>query len=119
MPSANLPGYDLTGRDHLDRRIDSLVACALHRRTLRLSCRQCPHIRLLDSVPIWSLFDARGWGGLIADVPKRFYCARCWDERRCKVSHPKLVITQDATAPPQFPYPDERRWKRLVSRYRS
>jgi hypothetical protein len=107
--------------DHTNRRIDSLVMCALHRRTLRLSCRSCPHVRLLDAVPVWFLFERKGWSGFIQEVPARFYCAACLRDAARKVTRPRLVITNDAAPPPtrEWPYPDERVWKRLVSRYRS
>lgn len=106
-------------RDHVGRRIDTLMQCALHRRTLRLSCRACPHVRLLDAVPVWYLFERKGWCGFLSEVPRRFYCSRCWLERSRKASAPRLEITCDPFAGAQFPYPSEREWKRFVSRYRS
>jgi len=106
-------------RDHLGRKLDTLVHCALHRRTLRLSCRRCPHVRLLDAVPVWHLFERKGWSGLMADVPGRFFCSRCMTERLRKVRSPRVQVTEDRPGKEQFPYPDERTWKRLISRYRS
>lgn len=106
-------------RDHLGRRLDTLMLCALHRRSLRLSCKRCPHVRVLDAVPIWYLFDRRGWAGFIREVPRRFYCEQCWLDHRRKSANPRLEITTEVPVPPQYPYPDERTWKRLVSRYRS
>ena len=106
-------------RDHLGRKLDTLVHCALHRRTLKLSCLHCPHVRLLDAVPVWYLFDRKGWSGLMWDVPKRFFCSRCMTERLRKVRGPRVQVTDERPGKEQFPYPDERTWKRLISRYRS
>jgi hypothetical protein len=106
-------------RDHLGRRITTLMECALHRRSIRLSCRACPHVRVLDAVPLWYLFDRKGWSGFLREVPRRFYCARCWEDRQRRSPGPQLEITTEVALPPQFSYPDRRTWKRLVSRYRS
>ena len=106
-------------RDHVGRRIDTLMQCALNRRTLHLSCRSCPHVRQFDAVAIWWLFEKKGWCGFIREVPKRFYCGRCWYKHCRKTRGPRLTITTDAPEEGPYPYPSEREWKRFVSRYRS
>ena len=106
-------------RDHLGRKLDTLIHCALNRRTLKLSCRNCPHVGLLDAVPVFFLFERKGWSGLMWDVPKRFYCSRCLTERLRKVRAPRVQVTTEQPGKSQFPYPDERTWKKLLSRYRS
>lgn len=107
-------------RDHIGRRLDSLVQCALHQRTIRLACRECPNVRLLDAMPLWYLFERRGWSGVLNDVPRRFYCQCCWQGRCRRVTRPDLIVCRDRPDNgKQFDYPDERTWKRLVSRYRS
>jgi len=106
-------------RTHTGQRIDTLMQCALFRRTLRISCRKCPHVRLWDSVPIWWLFEKKGWCGFMREVPRRLYCSHCWTERYDRVKAPRITITNDPPGKTPFRYPDEREWKRFVSRYRS
>lgn len=106
-------------RDRLGRKLDTLMHCALHRRTLRLSCRSCPHVRLRAAVLVWFLFERKGWSGLMWDVPKRFFCGRCMTERLRMVRSPRVQVTEERPGTEQFPYPDDRTWKRLISRYRS
>ena len=106
-------------RDHIGRKLDTLVQCALHRRAVRLTCKRCSHSQLFDAVPLWWMFDRRGWSGVFPEVRRQFYCGPCWEKDRRKV-RPAILVTDEP--PPQtgrYPYPDERTWKRLVSRYRS
>jgi hypothetical protein len=110
---------DRAAFDHLDRPLSTLTQCALHRRTVCLSCRACPHERLLDAIPLWWMFDRRGWSLELREVPRKFYCGPCWSQRCKKVSRPRLELTNRAFEGEQFVYPDERAWRRLVSRYRS
>ena len=53
------------------------------------------------------------------DVPKRFYRSRCVTELLRKVRSPSVVVTADEPEKGLFPYPDDRTWKRMLSRYRS
>jgi len=106
-------------RDHIGHRIDSLLLCALHRRTLKLSCRACPHVRLWDAVPIWWLFEKKGWSGIVREIPRRFYCGICWHQQHRKTTAPRIQIVGEAPGETPYPYPSEREWKRVVSRYRS
>ncbi len=36
--------------DHIGRRLRTLEECALHKRTLRLTCPKCGHVRVLDAL---------------------------------------------------------------------
>lgn len=57
---------------------------------------------------------------MLYDMPQRFYCSVCRRERGQKVRGPHVAVTEEQPDKgKQFPYPDERTWKRLVSRYRS
>lgn len=105
-------------RDHLNRKLRTLMHCALYRTTLKLSCRRCPHSVSWDAVPIWWHFHRKGIDDRIPDVLRRFYCLKCWRERRV-VSRPRLEFTKDMPGGCYMPYPDEREWKRIISRYRS
>jgi hypothetical protein len=104
--------------DHVGRRLKTLQECALYKRTLRLTCPRCRHVRILDAVPLWWLFQRRGWDDAVSDAPKRLCCSRC-KERSGMVVRPRLSVGRDPPTGEQLPYPDEATWKRLVSRFRS
>lgn len=104
---------------HTNAKLSTLMHCALYRRTVQLSCRDCPHVARIDAVPLWWLFERRNWDDRLSAVPPHFYCSKCWHRRYRKTSRPRLTLTNDPPEPSSWAYPDERTWKRLVSRYRS
>ncbi|WP_454882624.1 hypothetical protein [Sphingomonas oryzagri] len=107
-------------RDHLNRKLRTITHCALYRKTLKLVCanEDCGHVRLLDAVPLWWLFNSQGWDDRLPGAVRHFYCSRCWKGRRW-VLRPRYLVTADTPTGEQFTYPPESEWKRLVSRYRS
>jgi hypothetical protein len=81
-------------RDHLNRKLRTLMHCALYRATLRLSCRNCPHSVSWEAVRVWWHFHRKGIDDRIPEVLQRFYCTKCWSDRQM-VSRPQLQITRD------------------------
>ena len=109
------PGDD---RTHIGARLRCLQHCALHRRTIRLTCRRCGRERRLDAAALWWLFERKGWNDALPQAIGRLYCQAC-----AQAGHPRsrfrFEITRETPDADQPPYPDEREWKRIVSRYRS
>ena len=105
-------------RTHVGQRLGCLEHCALHRRTIKLTCPACGHVRRLDAVALWWLYERRGWSDALPGAYARLYCAACRANGGRKV-RPRTEITREPPDAEQGPYPDERTWKRLVSRYRS
>lgn len=110
-------GHDDPLFDHIGRRLRTLEECALHKRTLRLTCPACDHVRVLDAVALWWLFQRRGWDGTLGLVGRKLCCSVC--QAAGQVRRPRLAIGRDAPTGAPLPYPDAATWKRLVSRYRS
>ena len=108
-------GDDLT---HVGQRLTCLQHCALHRRTIKLTCPSCGHVRRLDAVALWWLFTKHGWNDRLPSAYGRLYCDACLVTRGRKF-RPAAEITREKPDAVQPPYPEERDWKRLVSRYRS
>ncbi|WP_174291056.1 hypothetical protein [Sphingomonas bacterium] len=104
-------------RDHIGRALRTIEQCALHRRSLRLTCQRCRLVRVLDAIPVWWLFQQRGWPHDLSGAARRFACSACRETGHR--SEPTIEVGRDRPEGPQPPYPDEREWKRLVSRYRS
>ena len=105
-------------RDHLNRKLRTLLHCALYRTTLRITCRRCSHAVLWEAVRVWWHFERKGIDDRLPEAEKRFYCGKCWREKHT-VSRPRIVITRDMPRDCYLPYPDDRTWKRVISRYRS
>jgi hypothetical protein len=104
--------------DHVGRRLKTLEQCALHKRTLRLTCPKCSNVRVLDAVSLWWLFNRSGWEDTLVAVRLRLCCAAC-REREGSVVRPHLIVGREAPTGDPIPYPDASAWKKLVSRYRS
>lgn len=104
--------------DHVGRRLRTLEQCALHKRTLRLTCPRCRHVRILDAVPLWWHFQRRGWDDALPAVRQRLHCASCAGRDAASI-RPRLTVGRDPPTGAQLPYPDAATWKKLVSRYRS
>lgn len=103
--------------DHVGRRLRTLEQCALYKQTLRLTCPRCRHVRVLDAVALWWLFQRRGWDDELSATAQRLRCSLC--EEQGHVTRPRIVVGRDAPTGEQPAYPDAATWKRLVSRYRS
>jgi hypothetical protein len=102
-------------RDHVGRRYHTLQHAALHRRTIRMICRNCGRVVRWQAVGLWWLFRSKRWDDRISEVPRRVRCSIC-----PKGSGPILVdVTDEKAEPDRLPYPDEREWKRITSRYRA
>jgi hypothetical protein len=103
--------------DHVGRRLNTLEQCALHKRTLRLACPRCGHVRVLDAVCLWWMFNRRGWDDDLKVAATRLRCTGCRDPG--KSIRPRITVGREPPTGEPLPYPDEATWKRLVSRYRS
>jgi hypothetical protein len=108
-------GNELT---HVGQRLRSLEHCALHRRTITVTCPSCTRVRRLDAVALWWWFEQRGWNDDLPRAYRRLYCEACLVHHG-RVFRPWAEITRDQPDPDQPPYPTEREWKRIVARYRS
>lgn len=104
-------------RTHTEARLGCLEHCALHRRTIVMTCPRCRSVRRFDAVALWWLFRRRGWNDGVPEARRRFHCAAC--RRSGRTSRPALEITREPPDADQPPYPDRATWNRLVSRYRS
>lgn len=105
------------GQDHVGRRLRTLEQCALHKRTLRLSCPSCGHERIMDAVCLWWMFSRRRWDDDLRAVANRLSCSGC--KGRGTRVRPRMTIGRDPPTGEPLPYPDQATWKRLVSRHRS
>lgn len=104
-------------RDGLKRATCLFEAAAWH-RAVKVRCG-CGHFAVFDPHGLWWFFHRKGWSEDLRDVRGKMWCRACRKSIGQKVrprhidlltEYPKGMIT--------LPLPDEREWKRLVSRYR-
>jgi type II secretory ATPase GspE/PulE/Tfp pilus assembly ATPase PilB-like protein len=103
--------------DHINRKLRCLLHCALHQRTIRLTCPRCKRERRFDAVALWWLFERRHEDDAFPAVLRRFYCSVC-KAGGAKV-RPRYEITTEPPDADQPPYPSQSEWKRQINRYRS
>lgn len=99
-----------------DRPLNSLQLHALHHWNIRLTCR-CGRCQIFDGAALWWLFERRRWPDQMSEVPRRFWCKLCSAAGE-KVRQARWERTRERPTE-NLPLPDEREWKRLVSRYRT
>lgn len=102
-------------QDWHDARLTHLQFLALYRWNVRVSCT-CGRTAVFHGGALWWLFERNGWSDRLQDAPKRFTCEICRSGGRRGL--PRLQKTRDEATRP-LKMPDEREWKRLVSRYRA
>jgi hypothetical protein len=108
----------LPGREQ-HRGYTHITDCALFHRNLQLTCTRCAHVRVLSGHALWWLFERKGWGDRLIEIGRRFRCTACWERDRTVSRRPRVAVVEDHPSGPQPAMPDEREWKRLVSRQRS
>lgn len=105
------------GQDHAGRAFRTLEHCALLRKTVRLTCRRCGHVSLFDAVQLWWRFYGRGWDDRLTEVPAHMACSGC--PKAAQPLQIVIAVTDERPEQRNMPYPSEREWKRVVSRFRS
>ncbi|SNT20889.1 hypothetical protein SAMN06295912_1598 [Sphingomonas laterariae] len=106
-------------RDHLDRKLTCLQHAALYHFNIRVVCPSCRRVRIFQGHQLWWLFERRRWNDRLEEVPRRLSCSRCWVADHRKVRPIRVSLVKDLPTGDELPWPDERAWKRVVSRYRS
>lgn len=61
---------------------------------------------------LWWLFECKRWDDALGLVARRLKCKQCGERGR-------LTLDKRDKATVDLPWPDEREWKRAVSRFRS
>lgn len=55
--------------DHLNRKLRNIEHCALHRRTIEVTCLRCNRVKRFDAVALWWLFEKRHWDDGLKQIP--------------------------------------------------
>jgi hypothetical protein len=79
---------------------------------LKLTCRSCGRVEVLNRFAVWGLFQRKGWREWLRDVSARFRCGRCGRKS------PVLDLVYDEPTSTELPMPSESDWKRELRRRR-
>ena len=100
------------------RRPTCILEAALWHYAVQPVCR-CGHKSPFNAHGLWNHFDKHNWSDDFADARLRFWCRVCGARTRRKVRPVTVGVVKMSDADVQLPLPDEREWKRVLSRYRS
>lgn len=103
-------------RDGLMEPTCILEAATLH-KTVMPVCR-CSHSARFEPHGLWWHFERRRWDDGLVAARSRFWCRVCSSAQHRKVRPDRLELADWAAGDFELPWPDERIWKRAVSRLR-
>ena len=92
-------------------RLDCLSDLVRHKANLRVTCRTCSKVGIIDAARFNRYCLLRCWNTQLASLAVRFVCRQCG----ARASH--LKATPEKAGPDGFPK-DERGWKMLFRRLR-
>lgn len=93
-----------------------LEAATFHRSIL-VAC-SCGHSGRFEAHGLWWHFERRGWDDALSAASRRFWCRKCASHLRRKVRPEKVETVPWSEGDFELPWPDERTWKKAVSRLR-
>ncbi|MFC7537847.1 hypothetical protein ACFQPG_10790 [Sphingomonas sp. GCM10030256] len=92
-------------------RLDGLSDLVKHKANLRVTCRTCDKVSVVDAQRFNRYCLLRCWNTQIEALGQRLVCSRCGARA------PHLKATRERPGPDPFPK-DERAWKLLFRRLR-
>lgn len=93
-----------------------LEAATLHQSVMPV-CR-CGHSARFEAHCLWWHFERRSWDDRLSTALSRFWCRICASGNRERVRPVRLEVVKHEPGDIELPWPDERVWKRAVSRLR-
>lgn len=90
----------------------SLFEAAAWHFTIVADCKRCRSQGVFHAAALWWMFERKDWNPTLYAVERRLRCRACGSRAR-------LSVSSDAQPTVHLPFPDDRSWKRAVSRFRS
>lgn len=100
------------------RRAARIFEAAAWFRAIKPVCR-CGHSASFNPYGIWWLFERRMWDDDLRRARERFWCVRCRERTGSRVRPVGIELVEPRADDIALPMPDEREWKRAVSRFRA
>ncbi|MGJ3647096.1 hypothetical protein ACLB0R_01305 [Sphingomonas sp. GlSt437] len=91
----------------------TIFECAAWHKQVVVTCLVCQRRAVFDPHQIWWLCRRKGWEERLAAFRLRFKCNGCGQKRA------QIGTSGTETPTVVLPWPDEREWKKAVSRFRS
>ncbi|MGQ0278481.1 MULTISPECIES: hypothetical protein [Sphingopyxis] len=100
------------------RRATHLFEAAAWYQAVRPVCR-CGHGASFDPYGLWWLFQRKMWDDDLGRAREKFWCARCKARTGKRIRPVRLDLVEPGKDDIRLPMPDEREWKRALSRFRA
>lgn len=100
------------------RRASHLFEAAAWYQAVKPVCR-CGHSATFDPYGLWWKFQRKMWDDDLGKAREHFWCARCKARTGKRVRPIRLDLVEPGPDDIRLPMPDEREWKRAVSRFRA
>jgi len=94
-----------------------LLEAATLKKSVMPVCR-CGHSARFEPHGLWWHFERRGWDDRLLAARMRFWCRMCCSRHRRRQRPERLDLVAWMEGDLELPWPDERTWKRAVSRLR-
>jgi hypothetical protein len=104
-------------RDGL-REATCIFEAAAWKYSVKVECGRCRQVAYFHAHGLWWRFEQKGWNDDFREAGQKLYCSACWKRTRRKV-RPWLIETSNRPPTITLKLPEEREWKRAISRYRS
>ncbi len=98
------------------KRPTHIIEAALWQYSVWPICR-CGHETGFDPHGLWYYFHRKGWDDRLTVACAKFWCRPCASRVGKRVRPVRLDLRKDMPSI-NLPLPDEREWKRIVSRFR-
>jgi hypothetical protein len=100
------------------RRATHIFEAAAWFQAVQPVCR-CGHSAAFNPYGLWWRFERKGWDDHLGKARARFWCIPCSRQTGKRVRPVRLELVKPTDADIKLPMPDEREWKRAVSRFRA
>jgi hypothetical protein len=87
-------------------------------RAIKPVCR-CGHSATFNPYGIWWRFECRMWDGNLVKACQKFWCVRCGARTGKRVRPVRIELVDPSPDDIALPMPEEREWKRALSRFRA
>lgn len=93
-----------------------MEAATLH-KSVKAACT-CGHYGVFAPLDLWWHFERKGWDDRLTSARMRFWCRVCRSRNGKKVRPARLELVEMSASDVRLPMPDDRTWKRVLSRLR-
>ena len=94
-----------------------IFEAAAYHQAVKPVC-ECGHSATFNPHGLWLYFDRKGWDDGLNAAREHFWCRQCAGRLGRRVRPIRIDLVIETVADIRLPMPDERQWKKALSRYR-